>query len=371
MEFQKRSIVILKSRLFFKGGLEKYTLKLATHFASLGHEVVILTTSPIVPSSSYPFQIISLGKSSKFSLYHLWHFDRLCQKWLKKHKADIVFGMERNRHQSHYRAGSGVHAAFLKRRFEVESFCKKLSLVFNPLHYFLLYLEKKAFEHPQLKVLFVNSQMVKKEILTYYAVPEKKIEVIHNGVAWKEFEQPFREQKKSQKFEFLFIGNGYRRKGLLFLLMGLAALKNASFHLNVVGKDKNMIFFQKKVSELGLKENVTFYGVQENIIPFYQKSDVLVLPTLYDPFANVTLEALSMGLFVITSEYNGAKEILTKETGIVIKNLYDSNAIKKALEIGLSHPKTDTSARNIRNSVKDLEFSNQLDKIVQKSIQSI
>jgi len=119
---------------------------------------------------------------------------------------------------------------------------------------------------------------------------------------------------------------------------------------------------------LGLEKRVSFFGPQEEMIPFYQESDVLVLPTLYDPFANVTLEALAMGLFVITSSYNGAAEILTEHSGYVIENLNDKESIKKALLVGLKHPKREESALFIRNTIKDLEFSNQLDKIVEKTI---
>ena len=46
----------------------------------------------------------------------------------------------------------------------------------------------------------------------------------------------------------------------------------------------------------------------------YAAADVFLLPTLYDPFANVTLEALAAGLPVITSAQNGASEIMDNES---------------------------------------------------------
>jgi UDP-glucose:(heptosyl)LPS alpha-1,3-glucosyltransferase len=65
----------------------------------------------------------------------------------------------------------------------------------------------------------------------------------------------------------------------------------------------------------------------------YAAADVFLLPTLYDPFANVTLEALAAGLPVITSAQNGAAEILTEgETGYVLPRADDTRLIVHLLD---------------------------------------
>lgn len=363
-------IAILKSRLSFRGGLEKYTLKLASHFAKKNNQVTILTTSNEKKGEAINHvKVIPLSRSSKFTFYHLLKFNFLCKKWLNTHKSDIVFGMERNLFQTHLRLGNGVHAVFLKRRMQTETPLKKLSLVLNPLQYYLLYLEKRAIENRSLKRLFVNSHMVHDEVLQYYSIPPSKIEVVYNGVAWKELEKPFLEQfTRPKRLELLFIGNGYKRKGLHQLFPALAKVKDKDFHLSIVGKEKNIPFYKKLASKYAIEDKVTFFGPQKEVIPFYQKADILVLPTLYDPFANVTLEALAMGLFVVTSLFNGGKEVLTSESGVVIEDLFDVESVKKALLIAFNYSKTYERALSIRNTIKHLEFSTQLDKIVEKSL---
>ena len=67
---------------------------------------------------------------------------------------DIVFGMERNRFQTHIRAGNGVHAAFLKSRLASEGVLKYGMCLINPLHRKILELEKEGFENPKLKKIF-------------------------------------------------------------------------------------------------------------------------------------------------------------------------------------------------------------------------
>src|SRR5476649_411631 len=65
----------------------------------------------------------------------------------------------------------------------------------------------------------------------------------------------------------------------------------------------------------------------------YAAADVFLLPTLYDPFANVTLEALAAGLPVITSAQNGASEIMTHETnGFILPRADDTLLLVHLLE---------------------------------------
>ena len=56
----------------------------------------------------------------------------------------------------------------------MEKFWKRLSFQLNPYHQMLLQVEQRGFEHPDLQKLFVNSDMVKREILHYYDVNPKK-----------------------------------------------------------------------------------------------------------------------------------------------------------------------------------------------------
>lgn len=336
-------VVFLKSNAEATGGLELYTRKLAEAFCEK-HEVTLLTTGK---ASSDHFETLSLCETSKFTLQHLIRFDAKAQAWIRSHQPDIVFGMERNCFQTHYRAGSGVHAAYLKRRKRVEGSWKRLSFALNPLHRKLLDLEKRAFEHPGLQKLFVNSQMVKEEILDEYTIDPKKVIVVHNGVDYA----AARATPQNELYHFLFVGNDFKRKGLEHLLYGLRGLKD--YRLTVVGRDKNSHYYETLAQKLNIP--AFFAGPQRELKPFYEAADCLVLPTLYDPFANVTVEALAHGLFVITSKDNGAKEVLTPQSGLVTSSW--GEALFKA-----QHYRRDP--QKIRESVKELTFENQLRKIV-------
>lgn len=361
-------IAILKSRLDYKGGLEKYTLKLAEAFAEKGLSITLLTTGT---PPKLPYEVVSLAPTSKLSYLHLTRFDALCQKWLASHSYEIVFGMERTTCQTHYRAGSGVHAAYLKQRKLTDSLFKRLTFSINPLHRALLQMEKKTFENPSLRLIFANSEMVRREILETYCTPPEKIVVVHNGVEWQQWETNFKEsfsKNKNSYYHFLFVGNGYNRKGLPFLLKGFSHLPKGEWKLTVVGKEKNCAHFQKQARHLGLDNHIYFAGPQSNLCPFYQAADCLVIPSIYDPFANVTLEALSMGLFVVSSRFNGGHEVLTDRMGCVIEDLTSAESVASALAKAIKNPKTIDQASFIRNQIKELDFSKQLDKIVSTTL---
>jgi glycosyltransferase involved in cell wall biosynthesis len=447
-----RAVTLLKAQLFKQGGLEKYTWALARDFCALGSPVTILTSGDVKPPFSHPLlKIVSLPVDHALSFLNVAHFEAACKKYLAKHPTPVVFGLDRNSFQTHIRAGNGSHAAYLHRRAAGEGFIKKVSFAVNPLHRMILALEKKGFEHPDLRVLFTNSQMVRQEILQFYQTDPSKIIAIHNGVEWQAMQEAFdrweserekiycahsscvnfgsarqsqiaakhsdrarpllnskaseaaetregpgdlRSEKQvnvlnraerfgkvaaSQNshnlngrsitaFQFLFAGHNFFRKGLDKLLHALALIKDEHFQLSVVGHDKNADFFKDLAAKLNLSQKVFFFGPQKEMARFYSVADCLVIPSLYDPFANVTVEALAMGLFVVSSKTNGGHEILTPQNGVVVESLEDATAFSQILKNVLQHRKTSAGARAIRQSVKHLDFSSQLRRMTELTL---
>lgn len=370
-------VAILKSHLGKKGGLEKYTLRIASAFSEQGYDVTLLTTHSEQLQAHGSFKIINFPNCSNISYRHLSQFDQLCKEWLQKNPCDIIFGLDRNSYQTHYRAGNGVHAEYLERRRKTDSLLKRISFHINPLHSKILSLEKQAYESSDLKVLFTNSQMVGDEILKHYATDPKKICVVHNGVEWDEMKKPFDEWANHQAqiltelgldpyaFQFLFIGKGFRRKGLQYLLEGLSKITSRHYQLSVIGEDRETAYFEKMSEDLKIDDKVKFFGYRQDVIKFYQACDVLVIPSIYDPFANVTVEALAMGLFVVSSKNNGGSEILTAESGKIIDDIFNPKEVENALHIALDKTKSLHSSLNIRKSVQHLDFSHQLQKLIE------
>jgi UDP-glucose:(heptosyl)LPS alpha-1,3-glucosyltransferase len=196
--------------------------------------------------------------------------------------------------------------------------------------------------------------------------------VIHNGVEWHEFTDVFRQgraQKESIRdnlglraggFFFLFVGSGFERKGLKKAIAALSLLP-AETELIVVGRDKKETEYRDMTHKRRLSRRVHFFGPRKDVRPFYQAADAFVLPTLYDPFSNASLEALAMGLYTVTSDANGCAEVIRDGAGAVFSSPADAGAVAAEMKTALE---PHLSGEEIRESVKHLDFENQLKKLV-------
>jgi UDP-glucose:(heptosyl)LPS alpha-1,3-glucosyltransferase len=361
-------IALIQTHIHPKGGLEKAANGLVKAFQAQGHTPFLLTADPFPNVKGC--QVVSLPCDKKRGASFYKSFQQQVDAWLRDNPQQIIFGLDRTVNQTHYRAGNGSHKAYMEIRRKLEGPFSDYLRKWRSLNRFYLDWEKKAFEYPSLKRLFVNSHMVKEEITRLYRTPEDKISVVHNGVEWKELQESFKQSlfnSYQRPYHFLFAGNGYKRKGLSYLLKGLALLRSP-FILSVVGYEKGIHSYKKLAKKLGIIESVNFYGPRPSLIPFYQQADCLVIPSIYDPFANTTVEALAMGLFVISSPFNGGKEVLSKENGFVLSGLEDRFEMQSALEKAISKPKSFENGLAIRESVRSLEFSNQLSIIAETSL---
>ena len=417
-------MLILKNQLNDDGGLEKQTFSICKAFSQkypgrqaqnkakdgnpepeVQKKIVILTTKAKTnkkqkSNASSAFKLknhflknLHLHLIKKLPVPHflqLVYYNHQVKKYLKKHPHKLVLGLDKSTCQTHLRMGNGLHSFFLKQRRAYENFWKKLFLFFDPRHWTILWFEKKALLNPNLRKIITNSHMVKDQILTLYPAHEKKIKVVHNGIKWKKLKKNFQAsfQKRSaflkeknlnaseNTHHFLFVGHGFKRKGLDILLQALSLLKQdqishkteitkTAWHLSIVGKDKQAKFYQKLAKKLGLEKNVTFFGRQKDCLSFYSICDTFVLPSYYDPFANTTLEALAMGVFTITSAYNGGKEVINPKNGYVMQTM-DPHELFLVLKNALSHPKTEASAEQIRLSVKHLEMDQQISLLIKE-----
>ena len=222
----------------------------------------------------------------------------------KKNK--FYFSLDRITCPDIYRAGDGGHKVFLS----IENKSKT-----NLLHPTYLFLEKKCFN--KARHIIANSQMVKDEIISTYKISPKKISVIHNGIKVKEidYQQSFNKLikefsiREDQKI-LLYVGSGFERKGVKEFLNIVSKLKDLDIKAFVVGKDKNIEYYQQLSKELGIDKQVVFTGVRGDVDDFYTISDIFLFPTHYEPFSNVILEAMSFENVVFTTKQNGASEVL-------------------------------------------------------------
>ena len=163
----------------------------------------------------------------------------------------------------------------------------------------------------------VVSEAVKNEIQDHIGNNFRKISVIHNALEGKE-KTLLKFEKDNYREEQIIVsaGNICRTKGFLTLLRSAKyvcdQLPNAKFVIagKVSEKDyyENLLFEREK---LGLEDNFTFTGYQEDIYSFYSNASLFVLPSQCEAFGMVLLEAMNAGLPVVATESGGPQEIIT------------------------------------------------------------
>lgn len=266
----------------------------------------------------------------------------------QKEKFDIVQSHERIAGCDIYRAGDGVHRRWLLQRSRIMPAWRSKLLLADRFHRYVMRAEQEMYAAPELKSVICNAQMIKDEIMADFGLPDEKITVIYNAIDNQKFlpaTEALRHQLRQQMnipqsaHCLIFVGSGFERKGLEAAIRATALTGSI---LLVVGQDKDEKRYLGLAQSLGCSDRIRFMGVQKQTLPFYQAADALLLPTLYDPFPNVILEAMSCGLPVITSQTCGGSEFITQgENGFVcyaldVKMLAESIHALPALLIGSS-----------------------------------
>ena len=228
-----------------------------------------------------------------------------------KERCDVVMSLERVRHCDVFRAGDGVHRAWMERRARAGGVRERLRMALNAKHRRIIRLESELFSHDGARRVIANSLMVKREIERIYNYPAERIDVVYNGVPVEQFRSTAAERARSRALfdlapddvAVLFVGSGWERKGVGSAVRALEQMGDPKVKLLVAGRGHARQFRSR---------HAQFLGEVDDLSALYRAGDLFVLPTLYDPFSNACLEALAAGLPVVTTPANGFAEIMTE-----------------------------------------------------------
>jgi UDP-glucose:(heptosyl)LPS alpha-1,3-glucosyltransferase len=290
-------------------------------------------------------------------------FAHAVAKVLGQEKFDLVQSYERMPCCDVYHAVDGVHAQWLVQRHRVSGSGKIIGVAMNPRHHLVLRAERAMYTSPQFKAAICISEMVKKDILRHFPIDEKKLHVIYSGVDCNHFTPESRDSLRASTRQALgipadvptalFVGSGFERKGLTQFLRALATSPEQAGVVGgaekcwgiVVGKDKHLSRYQELAKKLGIGARVVFTGGVTDTRPHYAAADVFVLPTLYEPFGLVCLEAMAAGLPVVTTSAAGAAELIVSGVTGYVTDALDTAAIAKAIFDACGKPFMSFAAR--------------------------
>jgi len=326
-------IAIIRRRYNPFGGAERFIERLVPRLSTRNIEPTIIAESwDKTASETGVIKVASTGltRARRFLSFNTAVTQAIQQAKVDGIKFDLIQSHERLLGADIFRLGDGVHAAWIRRLQRESGLLRSLGLAADTFHRAVLKTEKlMALDR---KLHFVaNSELVSNELQEYLSVPPQRIKLIPNGVD-TEFFKPIKSDEKHRLREDIarkeniqispdtllvgFVGSGFARKGLFHLIKACSTVKNCT--LIVCGKDREFKKAQRLAQQITAPGRIKLIGPMADVRPVLWASDVLCLPSLYDPSSNAVLEALACGLPVVVTENVGmATEIANADAGLI------------------------------------------------------
>ncbi len=251
-----------------------------------------------------------------------------------------------------------VHKAWIEVSGRGRDWKGRLKQRLNPAHPVILRMERKQLTGREYGAIVALSEVVAADIVRFYNVPRGDITVIPNGFSPDEFRVGLRAEKRERVRAELgyapddrvivFVANELERKGFGPLCQAVATLGDPKLHVLAIGRLDGAAC-APQIARIGLEGRVQFTGPTSDVASLYAASDVFALPTQYEAWGLVIVEAMACGLPVLTSRLAGAAIAVREgENGWLLDNPRDEAEVARKLAAVLQIP---TSAEEIALSV--------------------
>ena len=361
-------IGLAHKRFELRGGTERVFYRTAVGLRDRGHDVHLFCLKFCIPTPPgiTPHRVPGVTWPRTGRLLSFGIFAPLA---ISRADCDVVLSFDRLFKQDLFRSGGGPHKTFIE-KMQRNGGWKSLWYRVSPYHRLALCIERRQITSGSRRIVAVCEQS-KREMIQAYGIGEKKIVVILNGVDHEKFnpsrrhgigERTRRELGiESDARVVLFVGTGFRRKGLdrLLRLWRAAALPNT--YLLVVGSDTRLAAYRAAWRQ---NPYVIFAGPKPNVEDYYAAADVLALPSIQEAFGNVVLEGLAAGLPVITVAGVGAFDKIAGDlrSGI-LEDPDDLLELKDKLLFFLEPTRWSSLSRAARKMAQQYSWTTYLDQL--------
>ena len=349
-------LLLIARPFVFHGGVERATAGLVTALVEHGFEMHLLSPAgqwPVPGVRLHTLRLPPLPSAGRaLALAAGARLVAARRSW------DIVQSHERTIGQDVYRAGEGCHRGYLASRGGAPAR--------GVYHRVILALERRAFART--REIVAIARRGAREIAALYGVSPARLSVVYNGVDLDRFHPRHRGAWRAgareeagvprDAFTLLFLGSGFARKGLATALEALARLEDRTSRLLVVGKGESGPW-RAAAEHLGVARRVSWLGPRPDPERWYAAADLLVLPSRYEPFGNVHLEALAAGLPVVASQEAGGGELIEDGRSGALVAPRDSHGVARAVERLRAAPAEELSA-SARRAAEPFTFAAQV-----------
>lgn len=330
-----------------RGGCETYLAMLLNRLCKDGHQVHLFASRWDASALPERLAIHPQPDYSHPRFLRPWRFSAACRRELAQDHYDLSIGFDKVTGVDVLYPQGGVYAASIvhgRNRFpsgwqrELHAWLRML----DPACQSQKWLERRQYAGPPEPFVLAISEMTRGHMARYLGVPRERTAVLRAAIDPDRLtatDRPARRVLARQQWGVepdnvfaVFLGVNPRLKGLAPLLHAVARLKDRSrFRLGVFSV-RHPDEYVRLARRLGITDCVRFVGFVPEVRDIFFAGDLLIHPTFYDPCSLVVLEALTVGLPVITTRYNGAAELLDPPADSrVIDDPHDHGALAAAI----------------------------------------
>ncbi len=299
------------------GGTERDLAITARILAQAGRRVTIYANEIRATTAEWPLRRVAAPRLGR-ALALLW-FACAAGAAARRDGADIVLSFARIVDADILRSGGGAHSSYVRAARRWQTPLARFAMRASPYHRVQMMVERRGFASPRLKRAIAVSNLVRDDLMRTFALAPTKTATLYNGVELDRFtpehDVPARNEIR-RDFDVtdshpavMFVGNGFARKGLRFLIEAWPAVRHDA-RLIVVGTDQAASSYARRAERLGLAARVRFLGRRSDVERLIRGADALALPSLFEPFGNVALEAMAAGVPALTTALCGVAEVM-------------------------------------------------------------
>ena len=188
-------------------------------------------------------------------------------------------------------------------------FSPKLEQSSNPFIHWLNRIGVKSCHH-----VIAPAAGLKTHLLDWYGLQPNQIEVINNPVDIRQIRTLAQEPLSfsGAKFNLIAVGRLTYQKGFDLLIEALASIQDIPWRLRILGEGEQKQSLLQLASDYNVCKRIEFLGLRSNPYSYMAHSDLLILPSRWEGFPNVLLEAMACGVPVLATRCpTGPDEIIT------------------------------------------------------------
>lgn len=321
------------------GGTERDLIITADCLLRAGHQLTVFARE--IRGKSEDFEVRRVGGFALGRTAGLLSFAYGAPLAARRAGADLLLSFGRTVGADVMRSGGSAHISYLRAARQWCGAVEWRRMRASSYHRAQIFIERHGFLSPELKLAIAVSNLVRDDLMREFDLPANKVVTLYNGVDLERF-MPAPEDSARQEIRsslditdgaplVAFVGNGFGRKGLQFLIEAWPTVERGA-HLLVVGADQKSRWYRRHAAQKGVGARVHFAGVRPDTTQIFHATDAAALPSLFEPFGNVVMEAMASGLPVLSSAQSGAAELLPEAMQrFVVRNPSDPSEIAEKM----------------------------------------